>query len=103
MRHSSLPALRGRPSMAKPCNRDWTPRMTQQLVIDGELRSGASVLEVDEPALGRPFESVSVAGVDDLNAAVAAAVAAFPAWSSLGPWRRAEHLNAFATKVESAQ
>jgi acyl-CoA reductase-like NAD-dependent aldehyde dehydrogenase len=58
--------------------------MTKQLVIDGELRPGARVLEVDEPALGRPFESVSVAGVDDLNAAVASAAAAFPAWSSLG-------------------
>lgn len=77
--------------------------MTKQLVIDGKLHPGARVLEVDEPALGRPFESVSVAGVDDLNAAVASAAAAFPAWSSLGPWRRAEHLNAFAARVESAQ
>ena len=53
--------------------------------IDGRLseaRSGA-FLDNIEPATGRVYGRVPDSGFDDVQAAVAAARAAFPAWSGM--------------------
>ena len=52
-----------------------------RLLIDGELVAGASTMDVINPATGKSFTRCPRADVNQLNAAVAAAKAAFPAWS----------------------
>ncbi len=51
--------------------------------------------EVFNPAVGAAEKSVALASVDEVNAAVAAAQAAFPAWSRTPPLRRARILDRF--------
>ena len=50
---------------------------------------------VYNPATGAVAREVVLASVDDVNAAVASAKAAFPAWADIPPIRRARVLNAF--------
>ena len=52
----------------------------QGLLIAGERRQGQGVIPVIEPASGVPFDEVAAAAASDLDAAVAAARAVFPAW-----------------------
>jgi malonate-semialdehyde dehydrogenase (acetylating)/methylmalonate-semialdehyde dehydrogenase len=47
------------------------------------------------PTTGKPARQVLLASVDDVNAAVAAAAAAQPAWGDLPPLRRARVMNNF--------
>ena len=51
------------------------------LVINGRLTPGASTLGVVNPATGKVFATCARADRAQLDAAVAAAKAAFPAWS----------------------
>jgi malonate-semialdehyde dehydrogenase (acetylating)/methylmalonate-semialdehyde dehydrogenase len=62
--------------------------------IDGRLRPGGSgrTGPVFDPALGQQTAEVSLAAQDEVDAAVAAAVAAFPAWRATALSRRAEVL-----------
>jgi malonate-semialdehyde dehydrogenase (acetylating)/methylmalonate-semialdehyde dehydrogenase len=59
--------------------------------IDGSTVAGTSgrFSDVYHPASGRVQAQVPLATTEELNAAVAAAAAAFPAWSSQPPLRRA--------------
>ncbi len=57
--------------------------MPYKLLIDGQMVDGASSLDVVNPATGRVFESCGRADMAQLELAVAAAKAAFPAWSAL--------------------
>lgn len=50
---------------------------------------------VFNPATGQVAREVVLAGADEVNAAVAAAAAAFPAWAETPPLRRARILTAF--------
>jgi aldehyde dehydrogenase (NAD+) len=71
------------------------------LVIDGAARparSGARGTVLD-PATGATLADVAAAGPDDIDAAVAAARAAQPAWSRLSPRERGQHLFAVAALV----
>jgi acyl-CoA reductase-like NAD-dependent aldehyde dehydrogenase len=52
-----------------------------KLLIDGKLVDGASTLEVVNPATGKVL-TCPRADIGQLDAAVAAAKAAFPAWSA---------------------
>lgn len=54
----------------------------RKLLIGGELIAGASTLDVFNPATGEVFQQAPKADKAQLNAAVAAAKAAFPAWSA---------------------
>jgi succinate-semialdehyde dehydrogenase/glutarate-semialdehyde dehydrogenase len=73
------------------------------LYVDGRWRSGDERLEVSDPTTGAPVGSVVAAGPDAARAAVAAAAAAFPAWSALAPDERAAPLRrAYALVVERA-
>jgi malonate-semialdehyde dehydrogenase (acetylating) / methylmalonate-semialdehyde dehydrogenase len=67
---------------------------TIQHYIDGRELDGASgrYADVYNPALGRPCARVALAAPEDVNAAVAAAQAAFPAWAATPPLARARVL-----------
>jgi malonate-semialdehyde dehydrogenase (acetylating)/methylmalonate-semialdehyde dehydrogenase len=54
--------------------------------------SGGRCADVYNPALGEPCARVALASSDDVNAAVAAASAAFPAWAATPPLARARVL-----------
>src|SRR6058998_1774134 len=65
--------------------------------INGRRQPGASGRSqaVYNPATGQVARQVALASVDEVNAAVAAAKAAFPKWADTPPVRRARVLNAF--------
>src|ERR1700733_14265195 len=60
------------------------------LYIDGSWRAGeAGTAAASRPASGEVFATVAVGGPGDVDAAVRAAVAAWPAWAGLSPFERA--------------
>ncbi|MEA2445862.1 MAG: hypothetical protein QOJ12_3154, partial [Thermoleophilales bacterium] len=59
-----------------------------------------SVIEVIEPATEQVMATVPAAGVEETDAAVAAAKAAFPAWRAVTPGDRANLLRRLADTVE---
>jgi malonate-semialdehyde dehydrogenase (acetylating)/methylmalonate-semialdehyde dehydrogenase len=65
--------------------------------IAGQRQSGRSgrTQPIYNPALGAIARQVHLADVGEVNAAVAAAKAAFPAWAETPPIRRARVLNSF--------
>ncbi len=67
-----------------------------KLLINGELVGASDVLSVVDPSTGAPFIEVPRASRAQVEAAVAAAKAAQPAWSALPLARRQEHLLRFA-------
>ena len=73
--------------------------MGHKLLIDGKLVDGASTLEVLNPATGAVLEICPRADEAQLNQAVAAAKAAFPAWSGLSFADRRAKLEAVADAV----
>jgi acyl-CoA reductase-like NAD-dependent aldehyde dehydrogenase len=74
--------------------------MTYKMLIDGKLVDGATTLDVVNPATGAVFETCPRADEGQLNEAVAAAKAAFPAWSALSYAERAAKLEALADALE---
>jgi aldehyde dehydrogenase (NAD+) len=73
-----------------------------KLYINGEWvapKSGQT-LEAISPATNKPLARVAAAGPADVDAAVAAARAAFPAWSALPGQERARYLYAIARHVQ---
>src|SRR5450432_4277646 len=71
--------------------------------INGKRVAGTSgrSAPVFDPALGEQIASVSLASADQVDQAVAAARAAFPAWAATPPLRRARMLNAFLRIAEA--
>lgn len=70
--------------------------MTFQLTIGGRESPCVETFAVIDPATGREFAQCPLATVEHLDHAVAAARAAFPAWSALPIDQRAALLNRFA-------
>ncbi len=70
--------------------------------INGRRVDGAAAadLPVYNPATGEIARHVAVATRDDIEVAVAAARAAFPAWADAAPLRRARVLNAFLAQLQ---
>ncbi len=68
------------------------------LYVDGAWvpSAGAKTIEVVNPATEEVIAHVAQGTAADADAAVAAAKAAFPAWSQLSPKERADHLQAAA-------
>jgi betaine-aldehyde dehydrogenase len=62
----------------------------------------SGTLAIIEPATEAVLEEIPRAGVDDVDAAVARAKAAYPAWRALAPGRRAELLHRLANRLEQA-
>src|SRR5690349_18460763 len=65
--------------------------------IDGRLEMSTSgrAQDVFNPATGQKTRSVVLSSAADVDAAVAAAKAAFPAWSNTPPLRRARVMNKY--------
>ena len=76
--------------------------ITLQHYINGQRRESRSgrFNEVRNPATGQLSAQVALASADELNEAVAAAKAAFPAWSATTPLRRARVLSRFKELLE---
>ena len=72
-----------------------------KLLINGALVDGASKFDVINPALGKAFAVAPKADEAQLNRAVAAAKAAFPAWSSAPVEERAAKIEALAAALEA--
>jgi acyl-CoA reductase-like NAD-dependent aldehyde dehydrogenase len=72
-----------------------------KLLIDGQAVAGASTFDVVNPATAKPFATCPKADVDQLNRAVAAAKAAFPAWSQTPVEERAAKVEALAAGLEA--
>lgn len=73
-----------------------------RLFINGEFveSKAGKKFEVVNPATEKVAASVFEAGVEDVDAAVAAAKAAFPAWSELGAEARGAYLFKLADALE---
>src|SRR5688500_4078440 len=73
-------------------------------LVDGEWRTDLSggTYRHHEPATGRPQADVGMAGVGDVERAVAAARAALPAWRDLAPDARAGMLFRLADLLEAS-
>ena len=71
--------------------------------IDGSAHqpAGRGWLEVFDPATGKPFAEVARGNAADVEAAVAAAQRAFPAWSALPNSERAAWLEKLAAALEA--
>ncbi len=67
--------------------------------IDGRRVPSNRTFEVFSPIDGSHLANVSAGGVDEANAAVAAARRAFPAWAALGPAGRLPILKRFAAGI----
>ncbi|MET7618751.1 gamma-aminobutyraldehyde dehydrogenase [Streptomyces sp. NPDC005408] len=67
--------------------------------IDGQLRPGTSgrTQDIVNPATGETVHSYEAAGTADVDAAVAAARAAFPGWAGATPGERSDALHRFAS------
>ncbi len=63
-------------------------------------KSGAKRIDSFNPATGEKLTEFPAAGKEDVDAAVAAAKAAFPAWSALSGHERARYLYALARLVQ---
>ena len=73
----------------------------RNLLIADRRPAGHGAIRVIEPAQGEPFEEVAAAGPADLDAAVAAAKAAQPAWGARTAFARAEILFKYADLVRA--
>ncbi len=71
--------------------------------VDGHLCAprGGRYLDVQEPAIGQRFALCPDSTGDDVEVAVRAAAAAFPAWSATAPVQRAAFLNRIADGIEA--
>lgn len=76
--------------------------ITLQHYINGQRSDSRSgrFTDVRNPATGQLSARVALASAEELNAAVAAAKAAFPAWSATTPLRRARVLSRFKELLE---
>ena len=75
--------------------------LNDKLLIDGAFVVGAGPAEpIFNAATGTVIAQIPEASEDQIIAAVAAASAAFPAWSATTPRARAEMLMELATRIE---
>jgi acyl-CoA reductase-like NAD-dependent aldehyde dehydrogenase len=74
---------------------------TYKLLIDGQMVDGDAVMDVINPATEEVLAQCPRASKAQLDKAVAAAKAAFPAWSRTSPAERKKALNAIADIVEA--
>ncbi len=74
-----------------------------QHFINGEVVQGTSgrASDIYNPSLGEVSGTVSLATTGEVDAAIAAAQAAFPEWSGMNPQRRARVMFKFKSLVEA--
>lgn len=73
----------------------------EKMLIDGQWVNGSDgqLLKVVNPATEEIFATVPKASADDVGLAVRAANEAFPAWSTLTPFKRGEYLRKASTLI----
>src|SRR5689334_18602954 len=78
-------------------DRDW------RMLIAGELvtAAGKSLADVVDPSSGRVIARIPDGGAEDVDAAAAAAKAAFPSWSRRSILERAEMVTTLADAIEA--
>ena len=69
--------------------------------INGKRVESATGIDVLDPASGTPISSVCLGGQAEIDAAVAAAREAFPAWAAMPPDARTQCLLKFAELIEA--
>ena len=74
---------------------------TYPMIIDGQTVNGGKTLTVINPATGEGFAKVHDASPEHVDAAVAAARAAFPSWSALPDAGRKAKLHALGAALEA--
>ncbi|PQO98687.1 aldehyde dehydrogenase [Massilia phosphatilytica] len=74
---------------------------TYSMIIGGQAVDTGKTFAVVNPASGEPFAQVQDASPEHVNAAVAAARAAFPAWSALPDAERKAKLHALGAALEA--
>jgi acyl-CoA reductase-like NAD-dependent aldehyde dehydrogenase len=72
-----------------------------KLLIGGKLVAGASTMDVINPATGKTLTQCPRGSAEQINAAVAAAKEAFPAWSAKTYAERAAVLSKYADAIEA--
>ena len=81
---------------------DERSRVVQSLVDAARDEGGRAVIEVVEPATGGVMAEVERGGVEEVDAAVARASEAFPAWRDVAPADRAAVLRRLADTLDSS-
>src|SRR5690242_20697670 len=71
-----------------------------QHFIGGRWKAGSATAQVVNPSDGTTLATIAMGGAKEVDEAVAAAWAAFPAWSALSPNERAVKLHRFAEHLE---
>jgi len=74
-------------------------RVSARHYIDGQRVDSSDQFEVFSPIDGNVLGQVALASAAEVDAAVAAAQRAFPAWSQLTAAARRDHLHAFAAEI----
>ncbi|MGZ3611745.1 MAG: aldehyde dehydrogenase family protein [Ktedonobacteraceae bacterium] len=77
--------------------------MPSQLWINGAYRAGSSgkIIEVQNPATEEIIDTAPAANAADVNLAITAAQAAFPAWKKIPAAEKAEMLHEIAQKLSA--
>ncbi len=80
---------------------DWDPSAGHSWVAGrAVVGTAGGTWDVVDPATGGTVQTVALAGAADVDAAVAAARAAFPAWSAATPGERSAALHRLATVLD---
>ncbi|TVS00557.1 MAG: aldehyde dehydrogenase family protein [Rhodobacteraceae bacterium] len=82
---------------------DWLARGPFGHFIGGTFTEPGSLFETRNPARDKVLAEVTQGNAADVDAAVTAARAAFPAWSALSGHRRARHLYAIARQIQKRE
>lgn len=75
--------------------------MSRSMLINGKLVAGSRSLDVIDPATGRVFATCACASREDIEDAVTAAAAAFPAWAATSAAERSALLIKLAEAIEA--
>ncbi len=81
----------------------WVESLNLQMTIDGEDAPSATLSTVIYPTTERPIASYPDADAGHLERSIAAAAAAFPAWSARSWQERRAALERFADRLEAVQ
>lgn len=77
-------------------------KLEDRMLIGGELVRGDAMLDVIDPATGKPFHTVGRASRDQAQQAVDAAAGAFPAWAARAHQERQDSLVRMADAIAAS-
>jgi len=81
---------------------DWVPETRTLLIGDEDAQPQGETWDVLNPATEQVIATVGGASSEQVDAAVAAARKAFPAWAALSGEERSRHIHRFADALEKA-